>query len=106
MRFGGEPQKPTSIRSRRNLGRTILQQREILIPMQNNLGPIGAVEMGIADTRRGVISRMTGHKVVVNGSGISPKEKGMAKARDEEKGKKRVKAKEKGDEAGHLDLLR
>ena len=107
MRFGGEPQKPTSIRSRRNLGRTLLQQRETLIPMQNNLVPIGAVEMVIAASPRGVISPTTGHKVVVKGPEITEKEKEkqVAKERDEEKEKAMVRAKDVEDEAGHLDLL-
>ena len=108
MQYGGEPQKPTSKRSRRNLGSFPLLRREVSLPMLNNLVPIGAVEMVIAASLRGAISLTTGHKVVVKGPEITEKEKGkeVAKERDEGKEKAMEKEKDEEDEAGHLDLLR
>ncbi len=108
MQYGGEPQKPTSTRSRRNLGSPPLLRREVSLPIPNNLVPIGAVEMVIAASLKGAISLTTGHKVVVKGPESTEKEKGkqVAKEKGEEKEKAVVRAKDEEDEAGHLDLLR
>jgi hypothetical protein len=71
------------------LGSLLLLKREFSRQIQDSLAPIGAVEMVTVVLREGVISRTTGHKVVVKGPGILAKEKGrtMAKARVEEKEK-------------------
>ena len=108
MQYGEEPQKPTSKRFRRNLGSPPLLRRDFSLVIQNNLVPIGAVEMVIAASLRGAISLTTGHKVVVKGPEITEKEKGkeVAKERDEGKEKAMEKEKDEEDEAGHLDLLR
>ena len=108
MQFGEERPKPTSKRSKRNLGSSQLLKRDLSLPIQNNLVPIGAVGMVIAASQRGAISLTTDHKVVVKGPETSEKEKGkeVAKEKDEEKEKAMVKAKDEEDEAGHPDLLR
>ena len=97
-------QKLTWIKSRSNLGSTLLPRREDCLLMPNNPVPIGAVVMVIAASQKGAISHTTGHKVVVRGPVDPQRGKGMAKARDVEKEKGKVKAKGKEDEAGHKDL--
>ena len=104
MQCGGEPPKLTSTRSRSSLGSTLLPKREALLLMPNNPVPIGAVVKVIVASPKGATFPMTGHKVVVKGPVDSQRGKEMAKARDVEKEKERVKAKGKEDEAGHKDL--
>ncbi len=106
MQSGGLHPRPTLKRSRRDLERPLLPKRELSLLSQNNLVPIGAVEMVIAASQRDAISPTMGHRVVVRGPVISAKEKGMAKERDEEKEKEKARAKVKEDEAGPPDLLR
>ncbi len=73
---------------------------------RNNLVPTGAVETVIVASQRDAISPTMGHRVVVKGPGNSAKEKGLAKARDEEKGKEKVKTKGKVEEAGLPEIHR
>ncbi len=105
MQCGGELPEHTSKKFRRNLGSLLLPKRELSRQIQDSLAPIGAVEMVTVVSRKGVISRTTGHKVAVKGPGIlaKEKEKTMAKARGEEKEKGMERAKGEEDEEGHLD---
>ena len=80
--------------------------REGRLQNRNNLVPIGAVEMVIAALLKDAISSTMGHRVVVKGPGNSAMEKGLAKARDEEKGKDKGKTKEKVEEAGLREIHR
>ncbi len=108
MRYGGEHPKPNSKKSRRNLESSLLRKRELSLQIQNSHVPIGAVEMVIADSQKGAISRTMGHKVVVRGPRISAKEKEkeMEKETGEEKEKAMEKAKVEEEEVGHRDPLR
>ncbi len=94
MQCGGELPEHTLIKSRRNLGSLLLLKRGHSRQIQDSLAPIGAVEMVIVVSRKGVISRTTGRKVVVRGPGILAKEKGRttakAKVEEKEKGKQRA----------------
>ena len=108
MRYGGGHPKPTLKRSKRNFGSHLLPKRELSLLTRNSLVPIGAVEMVIADSPKGVIFPMKGHKVVVKGPGISDKEKGkeMAKEKGEEKEKGMERARAEEDEEEHQGTQR
>ena len=99
MLSGEEPQKLTSTRSKRNLGRHPLLKIEASLPNRRKSVLIGAVETVTAVLGTDAISLMQGRKVVVREPVISAKEKEMAKERDEEKEKARAKAKDAEDEA-------
>ena len=60
--------------------------------------------MVTAASQRDAVSPTMGHRVVVKGPGNSAMEKGLARARDEEKEK--GKTKEKVEEAGHPEIHR
>ena len=100
MLSGEEPQKLTSTRSKRNLGRYPLLKREASRPNRRKSVLIGAVETVTAVLGTDAISRMQGRKVVVREPVISAKGKEMEKERDEEKEKAKAKTKDEEDEAG------
>ncbi len=78
-RYGEEHRKLTLKKFKGGLAKPRQEKRDPSPPIPNNPIPIGAVVMVTAAS-----FPTTGHKVVVKGPVVS-KEKGMAKARDEEK---------------------
>ena len=102
-RYGEEHPKLTLKKLKGGLAKPRLERRGPSPQIPNNPVPIGAVVMGTAASPKDATFPTTGHKVVVKGP-VVPKEKGMAKERDEEKEKEKVKAKEEEEEAGHKDL--
>jgi hypothetical protein len=102
-RYGEEHLKLTLKKLKGGLAKPRLERRGPSPQIPNNPVPIGAVVMGTAASPKDATFPTTGHKVVVKGP-VVPKEKGMAKERDEEKEKEKVKAKEEEEEAGHKDL--